>query len=75
MSFKEIFPPIATTLEMEPEELAPFVLRYLAKQGQINRYNFSLGPTPDLVEFAGNKREELPPAAATPPLVARVPVT
>ena len=37
MSFKDIFPPIETALEMEPEELAPFVLKYLATQPQINQ--------------------------------------
>lgn len=40
--FKEIFPPIETALDMEPEELAPFVLRHLKKIGNINRYNYSL---------------------------------
>ena len=53
MSFKEIFPPIATALEMEPEELGPFVLRYLATQGeQINRYNFTLGSSPEVMAYA-----------------------
>ncbi len=44
MSFSNESPPPEEVLEMEPEELAPFILRYLQKQPQnsINRYNFSL---------------------------------
>src|SRR6266436_8148731 len=52
MSFRSIFPPIDTVLEMEPEELAPFVLRYLATQGEINRYNFTLGSSPEMTDYA-----------------------
>jgi len=53
MSFKAIFPPIETALEMEPEELAPFVLQYLATQGSnINRYNFTLGSNPEVRDYA-----------------------
>ena len=52
MSFKEIFPPLETALEMEPEELAPFVLRYLAPQRSINRFNFTIGTDPDLMAYA-----------------------
>jgi uncharacterized protein (TIGR02391 family) len=52
MSFKEIFPPLETALEMEPEELAPFVLRYLAAQRSINRLNFTVGTDPDLMAYA-----------------------
>lgn len=38
------FPPPEEVMEMEPEELAPFVLRFLKKQPKdsINRYNFTL---------------------------------
>ena len=38
------FPDEATLMEMEPEELAPFILRYLMRpdtQGMSNRYNFT----------------------------------
>jgi uncharacterized protein (TIGR02391 family) len=38
------FPDEATLMEMEPEELAPFILRYLTRpdaQGMSNRYNFT----------------------------------
>jgi len=59
MSFKSIFPPIDTVLEMEPEELAPFVLKYLATQDQINRYNFTLGSSPELITYAGTKVQPL----------------
>ncbi len=40
----ESFPTIDEILKMEPEELAPFLLKYLKKQpvGSINRYNFTL---------------------------------
>lgn len=58
--FSDIFPPYETAMAMEPEELAPFVLRYLARvegspdRGQLNRYNFTLGTHPDLQAYAGN---------------------
>ena len=54
MSFKKIFPPIETALELEPEELAPFVLKYLETQRNINRYNFTSGTNPELIEYAGD---------------------
>ena len=38
---------------MEPEELAPFVLKHISTLGSINRYNYSLSTNPDLVEYAG----------------------
>jgi uncharacterized protein (TIGR02391 family) len=52
--FKEIFPPIETVLEMEPEELAPFVLKHVQKSPNINRYNYSL-PSPEMIEYAGRE--------------------
>lgn len=55
--FKEIFPPIETALDMEPEELAPFVLRHLKKIGKINRYNYSL-ISEEKKEYAGEHLEE-----------------
>lgn len=44
MSFSQDAPPPEEILKMEPEELAPFILRYLKEQplDSINRYNFSL---------------------------------
>lgn len=50
--FKEIFPSIETVLGMEPEELAPFVLKHLKKVGKINRYNYSL-ISEEKKEYAG----------------------
>lgn len=51
--FKEIFPPIETALEMEPEELAPFVLKHLNKVGNINRYNYTLSTSSEMQEYTG----------------------
>jgi hypothetical protein len=44
MPFWKEAPAPEQVLEMDPEELAPFILRYPQKQpvGSINRYNFSL---------------------------------
>ena len=61
MSFKDEFPPIENAMEMEPEELAPFVLKYLStgnNTGDMNRYNFTLGTDRDLIEYAGGYRDE-----------------
>lgn len=55
---KEIFPPIETALEMEPEELAPFVLKHLQKRGKINRYNYSIRSSTELREYAGEHLSE-----------------
>ena len=56
--FKKIFPPIETTLDLEPEELAPFVLKHLKQIGKINRYNYTLGTSPEMVIYAGQHLEE-----------------
>lgn len=56
--FKSIFPPIETALELEPEELAPFVLRHLKQIKNINRYNYTLGTSTEMVEYAGQHLEE-----------------
>ena len=43
MALKDMFPLPEQILEMEPEELAAFVLRYLKSGvGEMNRYNFGL---------------------------------
>ena len=55
---KEIFPPIETALVMEPEELAPFVLKHLKELGHINRYNYTLGTNSELREYAGEHIRE-----------------
>lgn len=56
--FKEIFPPIETALDMEPEELAPFVLKHLKKIGNINRYNYTLDTSGGIREYAREHLEE-----------------
>lgn len=55
MSFWKEAPPPEEVLEMAPEELAPFVLRYLQRQPEnsINRYNFSLLNDRELIDRLG----------------------
>lgn len=57
--FKKFFPKIETALELEPEELAPFVLKHLEQSDKINRYNYTLGTSSEIVEYAGPYLEEL----------------
>lgn len=56
--FKDIFPAIETALEMEPEELAPFVLRHLKRVDHINRYNYTLETNGGLREYANGHIKE-----------------
>lgn len=54
--FMRHFPPQAELMEMEPEELGPFLLRFLKKEGgasgQLNKYNFSLSvPNGPIAEY------------------------
>ncbi len=56
--FNQIFPPIETAMELEPEELAPFVLKHLKQIGNINRYNYTLDSSSGLQEYAGQYRTE-----------------
>lgn len=56
--FKEIFPPIETSLDMEPEELAPFVLKHLKRLDNINIHNYTLGTREEIREYAGGHLEE-----------------
>src|SRR6266478_4210526 len=60
MSFSDEAPPPEEILEMEPEELAPFILRHLQKQqsNSINRYNFSLVNDANLYQRLGQKKVE-----------------
>lgn len=60
MSFLHEAPPPEEILEMEPEELAAFILRYLQKQppNTINRYNFSLVQDADLYQRLGHGKVE-----------------
>jgi uncharacterized protein (TIGR02391 family) len=59
--YEKIFPHIETVLELEPEELAIFVLRHLNEAGnqQLNRYNYTLGTSPDFRAWAGQDCEEV----------------
>ncbi len=59
--YTEIFPPVENLLEMEPEELAIFVLKHLSKAGnqELNRYNYTLGTGSDFIEWAGEHRERI----------------
>jgi len=56
--FSSIFPPIETALELEPEELAPFVLKHLKQLRDINRYNYTLTSDSELRNYAGGHIEE-----------------
>jgi len=56
--FNQIFPPIENALEMDPEELAPFVLKHLKNSGHINRYSYTLETNPELREYAGGHIKE-----------------
>lgn len=58
MTIKDIYPPIEIAMELEPEELAPFVLKDLTDRKRLNRHNFTLVNSPDFIEYAGNYREE-----------------
>jgi len=53
--YEKIYPPVETVLDLEPEELAPIVLKHLSESGQqkLNMHNFSLGTDPDFVKWAG----------------------
>jgi uncharacterized protein (TIGR02391 family) len=61
---EEIFPVIERAIELEPEELAVFVLRYL--QGleeagrEINRHNLMNIHWEELAKYAGDYKNELP---------------
>jgi uncharacterized protein (TIGR02391 family) len=53
--FNKNFPPIESVLEMEPSELAPFVLKDLkeiTQTGQINRYNYTLSTSSGIQNYA-----------------------
>lgn len=55
--FDDVFPPIDIALELEPEELAVFVLKYLDEQPNINRYNFTLGTNSDMSLYVTDNRQ------------------
>src|ERR1043166_6623601 len=52
-----LLPEPSAVLEMEPEELAPFVLRQLGQggSGDLNHYNFTLGNDSELDQKLGGK--------------------
>jgi uncharacterized protein (TIGR02391 family) len=58
--YERNYPPVETVLEMEPEELAPFVLRHLNEAGRqtLNMHNFSTGTSPDFVKWAGEDHRQ-----------------
>ncbi len=63
-TYETIYPPTETVLDMEPEELAPIVLRHLSESGpqKLNMHNFSVGTDPDFVKWAGDdhrRRQEV----------------
>lgn len=49
---KDIFPPIEVALEMDAEELAPFVLKHLNEIDDINRHNYTLGTSSEIKDYA-----------------------
>jgi len=62
--YEKIFPSVDTILDLEPEELAPLVLRFLNEAGsqELNIHNFSLGSGQDFINWAGKDlkiREEV----------------
>ena len=60
MTLQDIFPPPEDLLELEPEDIAPLLLQYIA-QGEgrkINRYNITLQTT-ELGKYAGGRYDEV----------------
>lgn len=62
--YEKIYPPAETVLEMEPEELAPLVLKHLSESGhqELNMHNFTGGTDSDFIKWAGDDnryREEV----------------
>jgi len=59
MSFKEIYPPSETAIDLEPQELAPFLLRHLDDLGDnLSRHNYTLESNPSLRDYAGERTLE-----------------
>ncbi|MCJ7805833.1 TIGR02391 family protein [Patescibacteria group bacterium] len=60
-TLNDIFPPKEAIFEMEAEELAPFLLKYLkvmdeeGGSSQLNRYNFTLETNQTLRDYAGEE--------------------
>jgi len=60
-TYEDTYPPIELLLDMGPEELAPFVLKFLSQagQGKLNKHNFSLGNDTNFVSWTGHNREKV----------------
>lgn len=61
-TLKELLPPLETLNEMESEEIAPLLLKYLDavenEGSHLNRYNFTLDTNPELRNYAeGNTNQ------------------
>ncbi len=54
----EIFPAIEIALELEPEDLAVFVLQHFKTGIRKNRHNYTLSTQPEYIEYAGEQVEE-----------------
>lgn len=54
-TYADSYPDPQTVLEMEPEELAPLVLKHLSQSGsqKLNMHNFTVGTDSDFVQWAG----------------------
>ncbi|MCC8977602.1 TIGR02391 family protein [Bradyrhizobium acaciae] len=57
--YSQIYPLPEAVLEMEPEDLAPFVLKHLSKAGQskLNRHNFLINTDRELIDWAGSYQQ------------------
>jgi hypothetical protein len=58
MQLVNLLPPLEDFLSMQPEEIAPLVLKYLETQTNINRYNFSL-PSREIEEYGKGKSNDV----------------
>jgi len=62
---KEIFPPVEQLLDMEPEEIGPFLLEFFniidgdPTSSKLNRYNFTLETNPDLRDYSRERINEV----------------
>lgn len=58
--YEDIFPPIETFIDLEPEEIAPLVLKFLSEEGsqKLNMHNFSLGTDPNFISWAGTVKSQ-----------------
>lgn len=61
MGILSAFPPLEEIIGMEPEELAPYLLRYLKTQPEnyINRYNFTMLNEREIIDALNNDQKKL----------------